>query len=81
MDSEKGEIRVSGNATQRITSQDEAQALKKCLEESKGDHDKCKSKVDSFFSSSSSVSRPRKRLPPLRLRSGTRVAANVQIIL
>ncbi|KDP28626.1 hypothetical protein JCGZ_14397 [Jatropha curcas] len=68
MDTDKGE---SGNGKQRIVvSQEEGKDIKKCLEENNGDDNKCKSKIDSFHSSYSN-SRPRKRLPPLRLGRGS----------
>ncbi|CAK7348885.1 unnamed protein product [Dovyalis caffra] len=73
MDKEKGESSEGDNVgtnvgTKKKMSQDRAEALKKCLEESKGDHNKCKSKIDAFQSSSASRKRP---LLPLKLKSGS----------
>ena len=71
MDNEKGESSGGDNAgandgTRKKLSQDGAEALKECLEENKGDHNKCKSKIDALESSSA----PRKRpLLPLILKS------------
>lgn len=72
MNNEKGESGGDGASctdTQKTMSQEEVDALKKCLEENKGDHTKCKSKIDAF--QSSSASSPRRPLPRLRLRSGS----------
>jgi len=37
--------------TKKIASSCDVEALKKCLEENKGDHSKCKSQVEAFRSS------------------------------
>jgi hypothetical protein len=72
MDDEKGESGGdspgANDGTKKKLSKDGADALKKCLEENKGDRNKCKSKIDALRSSSA----PRKRpLLPLRLKSGS----------
>ncbi|KAG6786775.1 hypothetical protein POTOM_008391 [Populus tomentosa] len=72
MDDEKGESSGdslgANDGTKKKLSNDGAEALKKCLEENKGDRNKCKSKIDALRSSSA----PRKRpLLPLRLKSGS----------
>ncbi|KAL5863485.1 hypothetical protein ACOSQ3_000999 [Xanthoceras sorbifolium] len=72
MDSEKGEKSgESGNGgAGKTMSETEAKALKKCLEENKGEdkrHSICKSKVEAFQSTSSP---PKKPLGPM-LRSGS----------
>ncbi|KAF5733057.1 hypothetical protein HS088_TW17G00593 [Tripterygium wilfordii] len=59
--------------TKNTMSEAESEALKKCLEENKGDHGKCKSKVQAFLSSSSSS--PRKPLSPIKLKRGSLVDA------
>ncbi|KAJ4728280.1 Ribosomal RNA small subunit methyltransferase E [Melia azedarach] len=74
MDNEKRENVVDGGSgkTEKTMSQVEADALKKCLEENKGEqktHSRCKSKIEAFESSSSSSLK--KPLRPLRLRSGS----------
>lgn len=63
MDNEKGESSGGDNAgandgTRKKLSQDGAEALKECLEENKGDHNKCKSKIDALESSSAPRKRP-----------------------
>lgn len=73
MDTEKGLNGFDGvrGKTEKAMSEVEAEALKKCLEEKKGDqetHSKCKSKIEAFQSSSSHSKKP---LGPLILRSGS----------
>ena len=46
------------------------EVLRKCLEENKGDYDKCKPKVEAF-KSSPTTSSSKKPITPLRLRSGS----------
>lgn len=75
MDTEKGLNGFDGvgGKTEKTMSEVEAEALKKCLEEKKGEqeiHSKCKSKIEAFQSSSSS-SHSKKPLGPLKLRSGS----------
>ena len=50
---------------------DMSEALKKCLEENKGDHEKCKLKIEALKSFPKPSSSRRKPLSPLRLRSGS----------
>lgn len=73
MDTEKGLNGFDGvrGKTEKAMSEVEAEALKKCLEEKKGEqetHSKCKSKIEAFQSSSSHSKKP---LGPLMLRSGS----------
>ncbi|KAK3194794.1 hypothetical protein Dsin_026104 [Dipteronia sinensis] len=72
LDGEKGEKSGgNGSEAEKTMSVNEAEALKKCLEENKGEdkkHDKCKSKVEAFQSTSSPPKKP--QLWPL-LRSGS----------
>lgn len=73
MDTEKGLNGFDGvrGKTEEAMSEVEAEALKKCLEEKKGEqetHSKCKSKIEAFQSSSSHSKKP---LGPLMLRSGS----------
>ncbi|KAF9687825.1 hypothetical protein SADUNF_Sadunf02G0133400 [Salix dunnii] len=62
MDNEKGE--GGGGGANDGTKKKLAEALRKCLEENKGDRSKCKSKIDALRS------RKRRLLPP-RLKSGS----------
>nr|GLL40622.1 uncharacterized protein LOC109184741 [Ipomoea trifida] len=60
--------KVTSNGGPEKTASEEA-ALKKCLEENKGDHAKCKSVIEAL---KSAVVSPKKRvLSPLRLRVGS----------
>ncbi|XP_019190326.1 PREDICTED: uncharacterized protein LOC109184741 [Ipomoea nil] len=60
--------KVAGNGGQGNTASEVA-ALKKCLEENKGDRAKCKSQIEAL---KSAVVSPEKRaLSPLRLRTGS----------
>lgn len=60
--------KVTGNGGPEKTASEEA-ALKKCLEENKGDIGKCKSLIEAL---KSAVVSPEKRvLSPLRLRIGS----------
>lgn len=71
MDSERslnGTSSSNNNNTEKTMSQTEAEALKKCLKENKGQSQaNCKPKLEAFQSSS----HPKKPLGPLRLRSGS----------
>nr|GMD64977.1 uncharacterized protein LOC109184741 [Ipomoea batatas] len=61
--------KVTGNGGPGKTTASEEAALKKCLEENKGDHAKCKSVIEAL---KSAVVSPKKRvLSPLRLRVGS----------
>ncbi|KAK9274041.1 hypothetical protein L1049_018855 [Liquidambar formosana] len=77
MDEEKVEPSGGGGGggdgdAKKAMSPSHEEALKKCLEENKGDRNKCESLVESFKSSSSSSSSvPQKPLTPLRLKSGS----------
>ncbi|CAK9134409.1 unnamed protein product [Ilex paraguariensis] len=69
MDGEKRErVGGAGGGTEKTkTVVDVDEALRKCLEENKGDTTKCRSVVEAFKSSTP----PRKPIRPLRLRSGS----------
>ncbi|KAG5231358.1 hypothetical protein IMY05_014G0065200 [Salix suchowensis] len=65
MDNEKGESSGGDNAgandgTRKKLSQDGAEALKNVWRKTKGDHNKCKSKIDALGSSSAARKRPLK---------------------
>ncbi|GAB2271707.1 hypothetical protein Dimus_006540 [Dionaea muscipula] len=47
----------------------DAEILKKCLEENKGDKTKCQSQIDAMFESAKSAPAPVKPLIPLHLRT------------
>ncbi|KAJ0113484.1 hypothetical protein Patl1_00450 [Pistacia atlantica] len=67
MDSEKSES-VGSNNTEKTMAQAESEALKKCLEENKGESQaNCKSKFEAFQSSS----HPKKPLGRLSLTTGS----------
>lgn len=58
----------NNNYTGKTMSQAEAEALRKCLEENKGESQaNCKSKLEAYYSSS----HPKKRLAPLRRTRGS----------
>ncbi|CAL5340030.1 unnamed protein product [Camellia sinensis] len=74
MDEKKREIDGdTGGKTEKtkgVGEEDGDEAMKKCLEENKGDNAKCKSMVESFKSSSPPPP-TNKPITPLRLRSGS----------
>ncbi|KAL7238899.1 hypothetical protein ACSBR2_004906 [Camellia fascicularis] len=74
MDEKKREIDGdNGGKTEKtkgVGEEDGDEAMKKCLEENKGDNKKCKSMVESFKSSSPPPP-TNKPITPLRLRSGS----------
>ncbi|KAA8520635.1 hypothetical protein F0562_014890 [Nyssa sinensis] len=64
------------NTQQSLGTEDVDEALKRCLEQNKGDNTKCKSLVEAFKSPSSPPPPPppsssKKPVTPLRLRSGS----------
>lgn len=70
MDENKRESGGDGDhGTETEKTKSAGEELKKCLEENKGDSDKCKSMAEAFKSTSSSIS-TKKPIAPLRLRSG-----------
>ncbi|CAO2838814.1 unnamed protein product [Amaranthus hypochondriacus] len=58
-------------ATKKIMSPCDVEALKKCLEENKGDYVKCQAQIEAF-KSSCSVKKPNSSTSTARLVSGTK---------
>ncbi|KAK3011250.1 hypothetical protein RJ639_010601 [Escallonia herrerae] len=68
MEDEKRETSDDRGGGEKAKSVGDDEALKKCLEENKGDGSKCRSVVEAFKTSSPTPKRP---TLPLRLRSGS----------
>lgn len=82
MEGDKGESNGSGGgetATEKkkktVPKEEAEEALKKCLKENKGDHIKCKAKIEAFLSSSSTSQNPppppRQSIGPFRRKRGS----------